>query len=91
MNIKRLTAVRGEGRKKLFGFDNLLALIFIVIVIMSALAQGYYVFGYFSIGVIVGRIGEIIFEIKRDLFDKPFLHCILLLGIPAQLVWDRII
>lgn len=90
MIIKRLAAAKGEGRKKFFGLDNLLATIFMIGVLSFALAQGYYIFAYFSMGLIVARTGEIIFEIKKDLFDRPFFHLLILLGVPAQYLWNLI-
>lgn len=40
MIIKRLAAAKGEGRRKFFGLDNLLATIFMIGVLSFALAQG---------------------------------------------------
>ncbi|QYN80138.1 hypothetical protein PQD71_gp188 [Kosakonia phage Kc263] len=90
MIIKRLAAAKGEGRKKFFGCDNLLATIFMIGVLSFALAQGYYIFAYFSMGLIVARTGEIIFEIKKDLFDRPFIHVLILIGVPGQYIWNLV-
>ncbi len=88
MIVKRLAAAKGHGRKKFFSSDNLLALIFMIVVLSCALAQGYYMFAYISMGIIVGRVGQIIFELKCDLFDKPFFHFILFIAIPAEILWN---
>lgn len=87
MFIKKLTAVKDTGRKNLFSPDNLFALIFIIFVVAFALVLHYFIFAYFTLGVIVVRIGEIIFEMKHDLFDRPFFHYLVLVGIPAQYLW----
>lgn len=89
MILKRITTAKGEGRKQLVNLDNVLAIVFMIIVLTYALCIDYYVFAYFTMGLIVGRVGEIIFEVKHNLFDKPFLHCLVLLGIPVQMVWNH--
>lgn len=86
--IRKFVAAKGEGRKQLVGLDNILALIFMVIVLCFSLLYGHFIFATFGMGLIVARIGEIIFEIKQDLFDRPFFHYLIIVGIPAQLIWD---
>lgn len=90
MIIKRLAAAKSDGRKLLLKTETLFPLIFMFIVVTYALSHGYRMFAVFSMGLIVARIGEIIFEIKRSLFDKPFFHCLLLIGIPLQYGWNVI-
>lgn len=90
MIIKKLVAAKDRGRKKFFGIDNLLATIFMIGVQTFALTQGYHIFAYFTMGLIVARIGEIIFEIKQNLFDRPFFHVLFILGIPAEYFWHLI-
>lgn len=88
MILKRIVAAKGAGRKVIFSMDNLLAIAFIVIVLTFSLHNDFMLFAYFSMGLVVARVGEIIFEMKRDLFDKPFFHFLILVGIPLQVVWD---
>lgn len=87
MIIKKLTAAKDRGRRKFFDVDNLLATLFMIGVQTFALSQGYHIFAYFSMGLIVARIGEIIFEIKQNLFDRPFFHLLFIIGIPAEYIW----
>lgn len=74
----------------MFGLDNLLALIFILIVLTFSLSLGFSIFAYFTMGLLVVRIGEIIFEMKEGLFDRPFFLYLLVIGIPLQLVCDAL-
>lgn len=90
MNMKKIAAAKGEGRKVLFNFETLLPLLFLLIVLSYAFALGFRLFAVFAMGVIVARIGEIIFEVKSNLFEKPFFHCLLLIGIPLQYIWNVI-
>ncbi|AEV89685.1 hypothetical protein OBP_248 [Pseudomonas phage OBP] len=90
MNMKKIAAAKSGGRKLLLKSDTLFPLIFMLIVVTYALSHGYRMFAVFSMGLIVARIGEIIFEIKSSLFDKPFFHCLLLIGIPLQYGWNVI-
>lgn len=89
MGLKRLTAVKGLGRKNFFRHDNLIALIFITVVLGFALGLNYFIFTYFCLGLLIVRVFEIIFEMKQDLFDRPFLHYLVLIGIPIQLLWTK--
>lgn len=89
MIIKKMVAAKGMGRKRMFTLDNILALIFVVIVLCYALINDLTIFAYFCMGMLVGRIFEIIFEIKEGIFDKPFLHYLLLVGMPAQWIWSH--
>lgn len=88
MILKKIAAVKGEGRKQFFGMDNLLALIFIIVAVSASLASGQNVFAYFCLGLVVVRVGEIIFELKYNMFDKPFFHYLLGIGIPLQTAWN---
>lgn len=88
MNYKKMVAAKGSGRKLLFTLDSLLPIIFIVIVLTFSLRYDFMIFAYFSMGLVVTRVGEIIFEMKQDLFEKPFFHFLLLIGIPIQIAWD---
>lgn len=87
MSLNRLVAVKDRGRKSLFSQDNLLAFIFVVMVVTIALILNYGIFAYFTLGVLVVRTFEIIFELKNNMLDKPFLNYIVLLGLPAQCLW----
>uniref|UniRef100_A0AAU8KZS8 Uncharacterized protein n=1 Tax=Pantoea phage Survivor TaxID=3232176 RepID=A0AAU8KZS8_9CAUD len=88
MILKRLATAKSAGRKQFFHEDNLLALIFIIIALTFSLANGQYMFAYFCMGLVVVRVGEIIFETKRNMLDKPFLHYLLGIGIPLQVAWN---
>lgn len=88
MSIKRLVAVKNGGRKQLLGVDNIMALCFIVIVICFAIKLGYGIFGWFTIGILIVRLAEVIFEMKEYLFDRPFFHYLIMVGIPAQALWS---
>lgn len=88
MIFKKLTAAKGEGRKQLVLLDNLLGSIFMIIVLCFSLIHGYLIFATFGMGLMVARIGEIIFEIKLGFFDRPFFHCLLIIGIPLQVMWN---
>lgn len=90
MILKKIAAVKGAGRKQFFGSDNVLALIFTFTVLTFSLANGQNVFAYFCMGLVVVRVGEIIFELKYKLFDKPFFHYLVGIGIPLQLAWNVI-
>lgn len=87
MFFNRLVAVKDGGRKSLFSQDNLFALIFIVMVAMLAMVLNYDIFAYFTLGALVARLFEIIFEFKDNLLEKPFLNCMVMIGIPAQFLW----
>lgn len=87
MSLNRLVAVKDRGRKSFFSQDNLLAFIFVIMVVTIALILNYGVFAYFTLGALVVRIFEIIFELKNNMLDKPFLNYIVLLGLPAQCLW----
>lgn len=87
MFFNRLAAVKDGGRKSLFTQDNLLALIFIIMVVTLALALNYGIFAYFTLGALVVRLFEIIFEFKDNMLEKPFLNYMVLIGIPAQFLW----
>lgn len=87
MLFKRLAAVKDGGRKVLFTQDNLFALIFIVMVVTLALVLNYKIFAYFTLGALVARLFEIIFEFKDNMLEKPFLNYMVLIGIPAQFLW----
>lgn len=87
MIIKKIVAAKGKGRKRLVDVNNIMAFIFIIIVLCYALASGLKFFAWFCLGLVVGRIFEIIFEIKEGLFDKPFLHYLILIAIPIQWLW----
>lgn len=87
MSMKRLCAVKDGGRKQLFTQENLYALIFVVMVVTLALVINYGIFAYFTLGVLVVRLFEIIFEFKGDLLDKWFLNCVLMIGLPAQFLY----
>lgn len=88
MSMKRLCAVKDGGRKKLFSQENLYALIFVVMIVTLALIINYGIFAYFTLGMLVVRLFEIIFEFKGDLLDKWFLNYILMIGLPAQLLYS---
>lgn len=88
MILKKFAVAKGDGRKQLFDLDNLFCLLFILVVLTYALVHGRIVFAYFSMGLIVARIGEIIFEIKHNLFERPLLIYLLLVGIPIQILVD---
>lgn len=90
MNFKKLTEAKARGRKKLFQSDNLFGFMFMFVALSYALLHGYMVFAYFSMGLVVARIGEIIFEMKHNLFDKPFFHCLLFVGVPMQILYEYI-
>ena len=83
----RLAAVKDGGRKSLFTQDNLFALIFIVMIVTIALILNYGIFAYFTLGVLVVRIFEVIFELKSNMLDKLFLTYVLGVGLPAQCLW----
>lgn len=87
MSLRRLTAVKDGGRKSLFSQENLFALIFIVMIVTIALILNYGIFAYFTLGVLVVRIFEIIFELKDNMLDRPFLNYIVLVGLPVQFLW----
>lgn len=89
MILKKIAAVKGAGRKQFFGFDNLLALIFIITAITFSLVNAQYMFAYFCMGLVVVRVGEIIFELKSNMFDKPFFHYLVGIGIPLQIAWNE--
>lgn len=88
MTLKKIAAVKGEGRKQLFGMDNVLALIFIITALSFSLANGQNMFSYFCMGLIVVRVGEIIFGLKGDILERPFFHYLLGIGIPLQVLWN---
>lgn len=90
MIMKKIASAKSGGRKLLMKSDTLLPLFFMFIVVTYALSHGYRMFAVFSMGLIVARIGEIIFEIKSSIFEKPFFHCLLLIGIPLQFGWNAI-
>ncbi|QBZ70751.1 hypothetical protein pETSU_170 [Edwardsiella phage pEt-SU] len=90
MILKKIAAVKGAGRKQFFGLDNLLALIFIIAAITYSLANSQYMFAYFCMGLVVVRVGEIIFELKTNMFDKPFFHYLIGIGIPLQIAWNEL-
>lgn len=90
MDFKKLAVAKARGRRQLFQSDNVFGFLFMFITLTYALFHGYMVFAYFSMGLIVARIGEIIFEMKYNLFDKPFFHCLLIIGIPMQIVYEYI-
>jgi hypothetical protein len=87
MSLKRLAAVKDGGRKTLFSQENLYAFIFLVMVVTIALILNYGVFAYFTLGVLVTRLFEVIFELKGNMLDKPFLMYVLGIGVPAQFLW----
>lgn len=87
MFFKRLVAVKDGGRKTLFSQDNLLALIFIILVIVFSLVLNYKIFAYFTLGALVARLFEIIFEFKDNILEEPFLNYMVIIGIPAQFLW----
>lgn len=87
MFFNRLVAVKDGGRKSLFSQDNLFAFIFIVMVAVLAMVLNYKIFAYFTLGALVARLFEIIFEFKDNLLEKPFLNCMVMIGIPVQFLW----
>lgn len=87
MLFSRLTAVKDGGRRSLFSQDNLFALVLVVSIIIIALVLNYNIFAYFTLGVLVARLFEIIFEFKDNMLEKPFLNYMVLIGIPAQFLW----
>lgn len=87
MILKKMVAAKDAGRKRMFKMDNILALTFIVIVLCYSLMHDLKVFAYFCMGLVVGRIFEIIFELKEGIFDKPFLHYLVIVAIPVQYLW----
>jgi hypothetical protein len=89
MSFKRLTAVKGRGRRNIFSFDNTIALIFLIVVLGFAMGLNYFIFTYFCLGVLVVRVFEIIFEIKHNLFERPLIHYFILVGIPMQYIWSH--
>lgn len=89
MFLKKLTIVKGTGRKNIFSFDNIIALIFLTMVLVFALGMEYFIFTYFCLGILVVRVFEIIFEIKHNLFDRPLLHYFIMIGIPMQYLWTH--
>lgn len=84
MIIKKITAAKGAGRRQVATFDNVVGFLFMMFIFMVSVTEGYTVFGYFGMGLLITRIGGIIFEVSRNLFDRPFFHYLLLVGIPAQ-------
>lgn len=89
VNIKRLIEAKGHGRRQFFSGDNIITLVFLVIVLIFATSLNFFVFTYFCLGLLVVRIFEIIFEMKQHLLDRPLLHYLVLVGIPLQYIWDR--
>lgn len=87
MFFNRLVAVKDGGRKSLFSQDNLFAFIFIVMVAVLAMVLNYKIFAYFTLGALVARLFEIIFEFKDNLLEKPFLNCMVMIGVPVQFLW----
>lgn len=88
MLFNRLTAVKSGGRKSLFGQDNLFALLCIIMIVVFALLLNYKVFAYFTLGILVVRLFEVIFEIKGNLLDRPFLNYLVLFGLPLQFLYE---
>lgn len=88
MLFSRLTAVKSGGRKSLFGQDNIFAFAFIAMLVAFALLLSYKVFAYFTLGILVVRIFEVIFEMKGNLLDRPFLNYLILFGLPLQFLYE---
>lgn len=87
MVVKR-KAGDNKGRKNLFKIKNIFSIFLTVLFFSYLLHSGWYILAYFCMGMLVGRIGEIIFEIKDNLFDKPFLHFLFGLAIPIQILYN---
>lgn len=88
MLLKKIAAAKGAGRKQIAELDNVVGCLFMAVVFSLAVIEGYVVFGYFGMGVLVTRIGGIIFEVRRNLFDRPFFHYLLLIAIPGEIFYD---
>lgn len=87
MWFSRLCAVKDGGRKTLFTQDNLFALIFVILLVALALVLNYGIFAYFTLGAVVVRVFEVIFELKGNILDKPFLSVLIMIGVPSQFLW----
>lgn len=88
MILKKIVAAKGDGRRQIAALDNVVGCIFMAVVFALAVVENYVVFGYFGMGILLTRIGGIIFEIRRNLFDRPFFHYLLLIGIPAEIFYS---
>lgn len=78
-----------QGRKRILKSNNIVSSLFMLWALILFFNNGYEGFAYFGLGLLVTRIWQIIVEMKNNIFDKPFLHYLLLIGIPIQYLWDK--